>query len=217
MSGLERVTITLNSTNFEGFQIKSKCYLELRQVARAVGMSVSYMVDLGYAAHYDEKVEFSGPQTFRINGHEIDLIEVSDVTKYWALAAVQGDSETAWGFLEAALDAALTETNILTTEPMDNYFLETVKSYKLYLVSFPEASYEECESFLVVASTPDEVEHLTPNMGMNRHYGLKLGYRFGDKKMLEYGPCKGRREVTLLGDASPELEWGDVPIASYAS
>jgi hypothetical protein len=107
MNTIERATITLNETDFYVFQADAKSYMVFEQVAQAVGMSTSCMMDLGYTAQYDEKVEFIGPQTFEIDGNEIEVIDVNDVGKYWALAAVQGESKKAWKFLEAILAEAL--------------------------------------------------------------------------------------------------------------
>jgi hypothetical protein len=98
--------MTLNETDFDVFQSDTKFYMSFEQVAQAVGMSASYMEVLGCMTQHDGEVEFSGPQTFDIDGNEIELIEVDDAIKYWVLAMVRGDSKKAWGFLGAILAEA---------------------------------------------------------------------------------------------------------------
>jgi hypothetical protein len=99
------------------------------------------------------------------------------------------------------------------TKQMPTYLLEIVESYNLYLVAFPE--HEEYKSFLVVASNPDEAQNLTPDAKMNKSYGLALGYCFEDEDLREFEPYNTKRIVTLMGEANPTLEWGDVPIVAH--
>jgi hypothetical protein len=89
----------------------------------------------------------------------------------------------------------------------------------LYLVSFEEFSYDEYDSFIVVACTEEEAARLTPDERMNRHIGIKMGYYFPevDPGHIKFyrDACGRGRSIRRIGDAWVDLEWGDVPIASF--
>lgn len=88
----------------------------------------------------------------------------------------------------------------------------------LYLVSFSDYSYDEYDSFLVVAATEEEAAQLVPDAQQNREYGRML--RAEGTELLVWPPKysylgRGKKSVTLIGQATSDLEWGDVPIASF--
>jgi hypothetical protein len=99
------------------------------------------------------------------------------------------------------------------------YSIKIIESYGLYLVSFDEWSYDEYSSFLVVARTEEEAAMLTPESWMNQHIGIRMGYDFPEvssvKVHLYRDRCGQKKSIKFIGDASPDLEWGDVPIASF--
>jgi hypothetical protein len=107
MSELKRVTLTLNDTNFDAFQLGCKCYLDLEQVSLAVGMEPDLLIETGRKAELHEDIKFIGPKTLKIGGRAVTFIEINDVTRYWALVAFQQGNQRAWEFVEAVLSEAL--------------------------------------------------------------------------------------------------------------
>jgi hypothetical protein len=99
------------------------------------------------------------------------------------------------------------------------YLIDIKPPYSLYLVSFDQYAYDEYDSFLVVAYTEDEAAMLTPEEYMNKHIGIGLGYDLPEvssvKVHLYRDLCGQGKRVTRIGEASSNLEWGDVPISSF--
>jgi hypothetical protein len=89
----------------------------------------------------------------------------------------------------------------------------------LYLVEFDDYGYDEYDSFVVVACSEEEADKLTPDKGMNYHIGSGMGYNcpaYNAELIRLYRDSCGRgKSIRRIGDAWVELEWGDVPIASF--
>lgn len=89
----------------------------------------------------------------------------------------------------------------------------------LYLVSFEHWGYDEYDSFVVVACSEEEADQLTPDERMNRYRGTAyMGYNYPvvDTDIRYYrDQCGTGKSIRRIGDAWVELEWGDVPIASF--
>jgi hypothetical protein len=89
----------------------------------------------------------------------------------------------------------------------------------LYLVSFAEWWYDVYDAFLVVAYSAEEADMLTPDQDMNYHIGIGLGYdcpKPDEHAVSEYYDiCGEEKSIQRLGDPCIDLEWGQVPIASF--
>jgi hypothetical protein len=89
----------------------------------------------------------------------------------------------------------------------------------LYLVSFDDWDYEEYDSFIVVAYSAEEADHLTPDAQINYYRGTLMGYSCSEVEprhtKFYRDRCGRGKHIRRMGDASEEFAWGDVPIASY--
>jgi hypothetical protein len=89
----------------------------------------------------------------------------------------------------------------------------------LYLVSFSDWDYDEYDSFVVVAYTAEEADQLTPDAQVNYYRGTLMGYSCSEvepRHVKFYRDACGRgKSINGIGDAWSDLNWGDVPIASF--
>jgi hypothetical protein len=89
----------------------------------------------------------------------------------------------------------------------------------LYLVSFKDWGMDEYDAFIVAAYAEEEAEELTPQQDKNHEIGIKLGY---DCPQPNHGlpvfyrdRCGFCKYIQRIGDASEEIGWGDVVLASF--
>jgi hypothetical protein len=103
-----------------------------------------------------------------------------------------------------------------------DYLSNKINTYpvpSLYLVSFDDWGYDEFDAFLVVAYSEEEAGMLTPDRDMNYHIGIGLGYDCPkpDPEIIRLylDSCGTGKSVRRIGDPCIDLEWGNVPIASF--
>jgi hypothetical protein len=90
----------------------------------------------------------------------------------------------------------------------------------LYLVSFEDWGYEQYDSFIVAACSESEAYQLTPQSDVNYSIGLSLGYdcpKPDDEIVEDYRDyhCGEGKSIRRIGEALEDIEWGEVPVASY--
>jgi hypothetical protein len=93
-------------------------------------------------------------------------------------------------------------------------------SLSLYLISFEHWGYEEYSAFVVAACSQEEADKLTPDTTKNYSIGIGLGYECPEPNpelvRLYRDSCGTGKSIRRIGNAWPELGWGDVPIYSFS-
>jgi hypothetical protein len=90
----------------------------------------------------------------------------------------------------------------------------------LYLVAFDDWGYDQYDAFLVVACSEEEADMLTPQSDVNYSIGISLGYdcpKPDDEIVEDYRDyhCGEGKSIRRIGEALEDIEWGEVPVASY--